>query len=48
MALSIQVAPDHDFRPDGAHGAQLLDLPNTLLQQHLFPLLSGDAKKMLR
>lgn len=40
---------DHeDNRTDIVHAAQLLDLPDSLLQQHLLPLLAGTEKKMLR
>ena len=35
-------------RTDVGHAVQLLDLPDSLLQQHLLPLLAGDDKKMLR
>lgn len=35
-------------RADTIHASQLLDLPDTVLQQHLLPLLAGCDKKALR
>lgn len=45
---SAQQLNYEDSRTDVCHAAQLLDLPDSLLQQHLLPLLGGDDKKMLR
>jgi hypothetical protein len=33
---------------DTVHAVQLLDLPDSVLQQHLLPQLAGADKKMLR